>query len=402
MIRSLFILVFLCTVLEVLAQNSISYSDWSIVAPLPSGKVDDGSGFTLKCRLYYGCGMNESFRLRNEWNCYDIAKAKWIQMDTLPGEARQYASSFSSNSYGFVVGGILPDNRFSNECFLFDPSAMQWMKLDNAPWQPRGVAAVFTVGNYAFLAGGRNDSVHFNDMWRFNLETHHWDLIGDIPGDGKDEMSSFGIKGSGYLMLGREKNGCTNNQVWKYDLLNDSWSRMSDFPGKARTYSAVASSNSGALIIGGENGDGELLSECYFYNPDEDNWLHLPNYRIELRGAELLNVEDDFYVLCGLTQSNTGLNEVERITITKHRFYNSSPFEVYPNPNRGEFAIKSTLDYEFRMVTVHDARGKFVERITGFASSNFSTLDLRDEEKGVYIVTIASEAFTQRLKILIY
>lgn len=401
--RSLFSFILILLMFELSAQIAPEHSNWESITSYPNGGRDDGSGFAIDGMLFFGCGMNASFQLTNDWSAFDTRTNSWITMDTLPAEARQYACAFASNSRGFLVGGIKDGSQFTNACFLFIPEIMQWMKLNNAPWSARGAAAVFVVGEYAYLGGGRNDSVHFNDLWRFNMTTLSWDSLGTIPGNGKDEMVAFSAHGSGYFMLGREKSGETTNEVWRFDPFNELWFKMSDFPGSARAYAAGSSARSGALIVGGQSDSLDLLSEVYYYDSNDDRWTIIADLPQEYRGAELLKSGNYYYTFGGLTHRFTRLDAVYRLEMLESKMQDiPRPFNVSPNPSNSYVVIRSAFDQPFVSVQLYGISGHLILNQPSISSNFHTTINVSEVPPGVYILNIEGKNVTQQTKLAIY
>ena len=104
--RSLFLFILSGLSFELQSQINLAHSGWEEASTYPGGKVDDGSGFVLNNRLFFGCGIDEFYRLRNQWYSYDLQTKQWFEIDSIHGNPRQYASTFTSNDFGFVVGGV--------------------------------------------------------------------------------------------------------------------------------------------------------------------------------------------------------------------------------------------------------------------------------------------------------
>jgi len=75
-------------------------------------------------------------------------------------------------------------------------------------------------------------------------------------------------------------------------------------------------------------------------------------------------------------------------------------FEVSPNPNQGRFVIKSTsLEYNGSIIKVYNSLGKIIYQTIG--NNNLNELDLSNQPKAVYYLTLQSKNEIKSSKIIV-
>jgi len=75
-------------------------------------------------------------------------------------------------------------------------------------------------------------------------------------------------------------------------------------------------------------------------------------------------------------------------------------FEVSPNPNQGHFIVKSTSeDYNGAILKVYNSMGKIIYQTIG--SNNRNELDLSNQPKAIYFITLQSKTEIKSSKIIV-
>lgn len=79
---------------------------------------------------------------------------------------------------------------------------------------------------------------------------------------------------------------------------------------------------------------------------------------------------------------------------------NINSWEVYPNPNNGLFTITKSDNCNECLITIFDAQGKEIKRFTSDETGQIN-VDLTEEAKGIYFVSITNQGKTESKKILV-
>lgn len=386
----LLILFFTCITPFGIAQ--ISPLTWEYAAPYQGGKRDDGSGFNLNAKGYYGCGIDEYYQLKKDWWQYDAIQDRWIALDTLPSTARQYCAVLEINGQVFLVGGSTP-NGVSNEVFQFDDNLLNWIKRKNAPFYGLAAAASLSYNNVGFIIGGRNDSVKLNSFWKYLPEVDEWHQLPNPPFDPRDEMSAFSLGTDGYVLLGRNDSNETYSEVYNYDFVTELWTRIADYAGDATTYVECKSlSAEYAICAGGQSKEGELLNEAFLFSKSNQVFSPLPDLiEPEIRGMQSFVIDASIYFIAGLTPRFTRTQAVQKLRFEKSDVSESiTVLNIYPNPSNDFLRI------ELRSTPIDQIEK--VELMSSFATitpvsfqkaNGYVLVDTRELVNGLYIIKIS-------------
>lgn len=386
----LLILLFTCIPPFGIAQ--ISPLTWQYAAPYQGGKRDDGSGFNLNGKGYYGCGIDEFYQLKKDWWQYDALQDQWTPLDTLPSTARQYCSVLEINGQVFLVGGSTPSG-VSNEVFQFDDFSLKWIKRKNAPFYGLAAAASLSYNNVGFIIGGRNDSVKLNSFWKYLPEVDEWQQLPNPPFDPRDEMSAFSLGTDGYVLLGRNDSNETYSEVYKYDFITELWTRIADYAGVATTYVECKSlSAEYAVCAGGQTKEGELLNEAFLFSKSNQLFSLLPDLiEPEIRGMQSFVIDASIYFIAGLTPRFTRTQAVQKLSFEKSDdSENEISLNIYPNPSSDFLRIELKSNPIDRIENV-ELMSSFATIIPmSFQKANgYVLVDTRELVNGLYIIKIS-------------
>jgi len=295
-------------------------SSWTKVADFGGGKRDDGCAFSINGFGYYGLGIDDNYQLRSDWWRYNPASDEWKEIESIPGDPRQYATIIQTDSNIFLVGGI-GEGVYFNEVFKFLPKSEQWIRIADAPFAARAAAFSFAIGNKAYFGTGRNDSLRFNDFWSFDTRTERWLQLEDLPFGPRDEMTAFDALNHGYLLAGRDS--ATNfSDVWKFDPVGEVWTQMPNFDHEMRTYSATVGVGTGVILCGGMtatndlNNPQSLSNTALYFDANSKTWIKLKDFPVRLRGLDGFRINNSVYFCNGLTHGFSRLNTVYRLDFT--------------------------------------------------------------------------------------
>ena len=79
---------------------------------------------------------------------FDSSTETWSTMASLPlGKERQYATAFSYNGNGYMLGGLQCDNNCLNDFWQYSVSTNSWTALPNFPGSGRQGMVNFVIKN---------------------------------------------------------------------------------------------------------------------------------------------------------------------------------------------------------------------------------------------------------------
>lgn len=291
---------------------TLSQDDWdqeeSIGGPTGSG-LNRGSAFSFvmneKAYVFGGQGETNGF-FQDMWE-YDLATQTWSQKADFAGGPRRQGISFALNDMGFAGLGSSPSG-LKKDMYKYDPIVNHWVQLNDFAGTARKEAAYFVMGVKAYVGTG-DDGVMRNDFWEYDDSNDSWTQLADFPGTPRKGAVGFGVFPNGYICTGEDLNFNYKNDLWQYNYYLDNWEQKADLPGPGR-------SNGIAFVLEGFCFVGTGFNGIFF----DDLYAYVP----------VLSTE----------------------SITK------DDIQVYPNPIRDQFTIKSKEPIENARII--DASGKDV------------------------------------------
>ena len=96
------------------------------------------------------------------------------------------------------------------------------------------------------------------------------------------------------------------------------------------------------------------------------------------------------------TAAGGNLIPLPNIPLSVNEISNDS-FVIYPNPASGQISILNTKDFSINKVNIVDVNGRIVQEFT----SDFSSLNISNLTKGMYLISIETDSTTINKKIII-
>ena len=309
--------------------------NWEQITNFPGAPLDDGVGFQLNNKFYFGTGLNAWFEEEERFFCFDPQGEIWTAGPSLPeGEGRVYASAFASDSMAYVFGGFRNGN-FLKDLWKFDPQENTWTLLNNFPSFARSGCSVFEFEDEAFIVGGKSDSQDaLNEVWRFDFVTETWEQKNDCPVTlWKAAYSQQANKG--YLALGKKADLSYSSALLEYNPATDTWTQISSFPVAGRTHASLFFLNDKLHLTFGLDSLNQSYNDLWIYNMASGNWINSPGIpALGRRGGIGLVHNEILYYSTGINGNNQRLTETWK--------YSPSLFLQENNFNQNRSLVKTT------------------------------------------------------------
>jgi len=147
---------------------------WNSIATNPGEKKEGAFSFTINGKAYYGGGYNNGTYSDDFWE-FNPETNTWTDLsidsdddyydDFSSAVRRNYATAFSLNNLGYVVGGN--SGSYSFQAYEFDPTTNRWIEKSDFEGSSRVQAVGFSLLDRAFVGSGYNGSRRTDDFWEF-------------------------------------------------------------------------------------------------------------------------------------------------------------------------------------------------------------------------------------------
>lgn len=374
---------------------------WQQENNFPGLERDDAVAVTVGNVAYYGLGLAVGWINQNDWWSYDRVNG-WQQKAMFPGAPRQYAACTSLGKYVYVFGGVDAAIVPLNDFWRYDTENDSWENLTSLPSVGRQAPALISLHTNLLLGLGRNDTTYFNDFWLYDPVKDTFMSTTSLPTAGRYYPLAVNVAGNAFIAHGRNASQCFND-IWRYDEFNKEWIFVSTSLFTACNY-AVATSKGYQLIMGaGLNDSGTYLNDFYSFDISTNTWtqfLYLP--AIPRKGSSAFILEGDFYLINGIDNSNTRLNEIWRLSFAEDDAINMI---ISPNPVQDWLNIylpfTATQNCKSQTgLSVYDISGRKLMN----ADLNFgywTSLDCSALPSGLYILKVENCVGIRNLKVVV-
>ena len=190
--RKLLLLLFIFVLGNVHAQNT-----WMQKANFGGGGRDNASGFAIGNMGYILSGTDTGGYFTDMWAWNSITNV-WNQVASYPAKKRIGTRGVSLNGYGYVLGGEEPAKcyapirhggvcagTFFGDIWRYNPDSNSWLELDTFPGLARNYAVAVADPNDSTIyygTGNNNDSAYLSDWWAFYIPGNKWTQLAGFPG----------------------------------------------------------------------------------------------------------------------------------------------------------------------------------------------------------------------------
>ena len=372
--------------------------NWQQLPGFPAAGRDDGSTFIIGNNVY--CGLGNAFGIGPSTDFYKFNPLTdtWpvSSVASLPAIGRQYCSSFSYLSYGYVIGGVDANWFATNEVWRYDTVTNNWMQKTQVPDSVFG-AVCFFINNKAYVCGGRDQNNQCTKkVWEYDIINNTWAQKNNMPGGGRWRASGAVINNKGYLVFGADSLGKFSNKLFEFDAGIDSWNLIDSFPGMGRTYASAGAVNNFLVIALGIDSNNAVYNDCHLYDINSHQWINqnsLPSFG--RKGCMAFTFNNNFYLAAGIDVSNTRLIETWKAsTINAIKESDNSDFVIYPNPANTimnlEFGIKNGMQATKYMVRVTNIIGEEIKSLRLKIVPGKTEIDISNLDNGIYFLSAGS------------
>lgn len=194
--------------------------EWARKADFPVARTAAASSFVHKQFIYVLYGTFET-TLTNDIYRYDTELDKWEFMGAAKLPLRSAAVAVAYGDRFFSGTGYRL--RSLSDWYEFFPESNRWEKRKPIPGKGRLFSSAVAGKKVIYVFGGRNfagtetGELFHETIYSYVVDSNHWNVVGNIPGGGRENMISFSIGNSIYFGLGENKDGEILNDLYRWE-----------------------------------------------------------------------------------------------------------------------------------------------------------------------------------------
>ncbi|MEY4803815.1 MAG: hypothetical protein RL331_328 [Bacteroidota bacterium] len=371
---------------------------WQQQATFPGMARDDGAQFSIGSLHFCGTGRGSDFGCTRDFFVYDSYNSTWNNAAPLPiWQERQYASAFSYQEKGYVLGGENCNGFYFKTFWRYDPLTDGWQSMPEFPGAGRAGAQHFLMGSDLYWIGGRNATGILNEVWCFHLSSNQWEQLANLPFDGIWRGIGFANQTNGYVAGGRTNEANQtgwNADTWMYDPQTDQWSNCSaQLNLGSRMYLNCAQSDSLLFVFGGVTPTDEVLSSLEKINLNTYQMEPLLPFAASPRKGCMSFVGNGFFHLATGITGNDRLNETWRLAYSPEADINEKEFfEVYNLLQDASLLVHINPVLIGEKLSIRDIQGRVLQTLE--LSQTEHLISIADFPAGTYFVDV--KGYTQK------
>lgn len=152
---------------------------------------------------------------------YDIQADKWSQWaddwhrKSLGGTTGQTVDGICYVGGGYFLGML-------NEWYAFDLSERSFRQLKSMPNEGRVFASSCILNDHLYIFGGRyiggtlTTEKLYNDILEYDIERNRWLHCGELPIEGREQMTVFSIGGKVYFGMGEDRDMQVKSDLYSW------------------------------------------------------------------------------------------------------------------------------------------------------------------------------------------
>ena len=365
---------------------------WQALPDFPGIARDDAAVFSMGHLHFCGTGRGSDFACTKDFYCFNSLTNTWATAPALPEwQERQYATGFSYQDNGYILGGENCLGAYLKNFWRFDLQTFTWHALPDFPGTGRAGAQHFIIGTNLFWVGGRNESGILNEVWCFHFDTQQWEQLNNLPFEGIWRGIGFANNTSGFVACGRtnvQNQTGWNTETWQYNTGNDQWTAItSQLNLGTRMYVGTAQNDSLLFVFGGVNANDEVLNGLEKINLNNFQVETQMSFSASPRKGVVTFIGNDFFHL------STGISGVDRLQETWKIAF--SPEASNPQVldeawqvscQEHQLLIELSAQYIGQKLLIKDLQGRTLKSIELTHTSQ--TIQLEGLDSGIYLAEI--------------
>lgn len=365
---------------------------WQQQATFPGMARDDGAQFSIGSLHFCGTGRGSDFGCTRNFFVYDSYNGTWNTVAPLPiWQERQYASAFSYQEKGYILGGENCNGYYFKTFWRYAPLTDTWDPMPEFPGSGRAGAQHFLIGDDFYWVGGRTASGILNEVWCFHFNSNQWEQLSNLPFNGIWRGMGFSNQTNGFVAGGRtdalNQTGW-NADTWLYDPSTDEWSNCTaSLNLGTRMYVGAAQTDSLLFLFGGVTPTDEVLStlEKINLNTFEITPL-LPFAANPRKGCMAFEGNGYFHLTTGIS-GNDRLNETWRLAYSPEADLPENEFfEVYNLLQDASLLVRIHPILIGAHLKVRDVQGRVLHSLQ--LSQTEHLISIADFPTGTYFVEV--------------
>lgn len=332
--------------LIVVCNLTVFSQSWTQIQDFPGGPRDDGTSFTINNKAYCFTGLEPGQCTGNGY-VFDGSSETWLPMASLPiGNQRQYATGFSYNGTGYMLGGLTCSGACLNDFWQYSVISNSWTALPDFPASGRQGMSNFIIKDKLYIIGGRPASnTALNEVWEYNFTTSVWTQKNNLPITGMWRGAAFAIDTVGYICYGMNSSlpEAYNHFMYRYDHFADVWTVVPISGLPLRNYIACAVVNKKAFMYGGHDTLDVINNDVKLFDPADTSLTTYSGVStIGRKGTMAFALNDVFYITTGIDATQNRIKETWKNTAFVGLKENkvSHNFQVFPNPAHDKLSLK--------------------------------------------------------------
>lgn len=349
--------------LLLLSQVHAQYFEWAALQPFPGTARDDASAFSIGSKVFVGTGRDVSFALTNDWYAFDVGASSWSAIAALPASGRQYCSTFTDGTFGYLFGGVDATGPLS-ELWRYDPSGDSWQQMTSLPDDGRYATVAFENG--MVCTGLLNGGIPTNECWQYSTAADTWSQRATVPGVARHRACGSGSLVSVFGGADAENNALADG--FTYNATNDSWTPTAALPapriGADAVYDPVFEKS---YVVGGATTTTEFHNDAWA--GEVGGWNAIaPFSGGPRRGAVMAFVEAPLAPTLRYVFYGTGVDATQRYadwwvyTILTESVQERAEIDlrIYPNPTTGLITFNLPAAEADLRLRIYDMTGRDV------------------------------------------
>ncbi|MBC7695574.1 MAG: T9SS type A sorting domain-containing protein [Burkholderiales bacterium] len=377
---------------------------WTQLTDFPGTQRDDGCSFTINSKAFCFSGLEVGWQCTGNGFVFDGGSETWSSMASLPnGKERQYATAFSYNGSGYMLGGLYCSNACMKDFWQYSVSTNSWTALPDFPGIGRQGMSNFIIKNKVYVIGGRDQSnTTLNEVWEYNFSTTTWSQKNNLPFAGMWRGAAFSIDTTGYVCYGMNSNANSfNHSIYQYDYTIDSWTIVPNITLPARNYIACAVTNKKACLYGGQDSLNVITNDVKVFDPSDTSLTTLAGVpTIGRKGTMFFALNDVFYISTGLDATQSRIKETWKNTaFVGLKEQTELSVSIFPNPSNDKLCIE-LISSSNATIQLYNSLGAVV--LESIIATNKTEVNTTLYPDGIYLLSVKTKTGISSKKIVIH